>query len=146
MSGVVFNVKGRDIMAHVTNDAGEVKDVPVDNAKSGGLKEVLDALGVKWEIKVEPIRVFACVPDDPKDGVIEVFGPGNYVGEEVPPPELGLGDRPIPKVILDQGDAVYGNECWWGERVEEELKAQRLKMRPISVATWRERQAAKEDV
>jgi hypothetical protein len=57
-----------------------------------------------------------------KDGVIEVFGYGVYEGDHVPPEEAGgfnLG-IPNPRIKLDNGDTVYGCECWWGP--EEEIK------------------------
>lgn len=54
---------------------------------------------------------------------VEFLGYGEYVGDEVPPPEinplLNVGS-PNPKIVLDNGDVVWGCECWWGP--EEEIK------------------------
>lgn len=44
------------------------------------------------------------------DQVVNLLGYGVYVGDEVHP---GLG-RPNPKIVLDNGDVVWGCECWWG--------------------------------
>jgi len=48
---------------------------------------------------------------------VRFFGFGEYVGDEVPPPEinpiLNIG-RPNPKIVLDNGKVVWGCECWWG--------------------------------
>lgn len=57
-----------------------------------------------------------------------LFGYGIYLGNEIPPPEIGcmgvslaqLG-RENPKILLDDGKVVWGCECWWGP--EEQIKA-----------------------
>jgi hypothetical protein len=53
--------------------------------------------------------------------VIEVLGYGEYVGDEIPDEEArGLAEKarqagePNPKIVLDNGDVVWGGECWWG--------------------------------
>ncbi len=52
---------------------------------------------------------------------VHFYGYGIYVGEEVPPDgfagELGVKN---PKILLDNGQIVYGQECWWGS--EEKVK------------------------
>lgn len=53
-----------------------------------------------------------------------LLGYGVYQGQEVPPREVA-GEWsnlqiPNPKILLDNGDVVWGLECWWGS--EEEIK------------------------
>ena len=52
-----------------------------------------------------------------QDEVVNLLGYGVYLGDEVPPPEVGgfnIG-LPNPKLQLDNGDIVWGCECWWGD-------------------------------
>ncbi len=61
-----------------------------------------------------------------KDGVLRLYGFGTYQGETVPPPSVGgfnIG-IPNPTIKLDNGEMVYGCECWWGP--EDEIKKQHL--------------------
>jgi len=55
------------------------------------------------------------------DGVLKVLGNGEYVGDEVPIEAVGMFadmmrkiNHPNPKIVLDNGDVVYGCECWFG--------------------------------
>lgn len=56
-----------------------------------------------------------------KEGTIKFLGFGEYKGEEIPPETAG-GLAPVvsemgkvnPKIELDNGDVVWGCECWWG--------------------------------
>lgn len=52
---------------------------------------------------------------------IYLFGVGVYVGDEVPPadvnPILNIG-RPNPRINLDNGQTVWGCECWWGAEAD----------------------------
>lgn len=68
-------------------------------------------------------RVGAILKSD-DTGTIWLLGYGNYLGEQVPDPELGVSswvmeafgiDRmdPEPCIRLDSGQLVYGCECWW---------------------------------
>lgn len=57
-----------------------------------------------------------------RNGVAEVFGPGVYVGDEVPNkeefPHLAMfadNHIPNPRINLDSGGTVWGCECWWGD-------------------------------
>jgi len=51
---------------------------------------------------------------------IRLFGYGVYVGDEVPPADVGgmgqllrdLG-KTNPRINLDNGGYVFGCECWW---------------------------------
>lgn len=74
---------------------------------------------------------------DQKGDVIRFFGFGVYEGDFVPgkdpadPLPVGwvadmrLPDMPNPRIRLDNGDVVWGCECWWGSeaRVAAALKA-----------------------
>jgi len=73
------------------------------------------------EIKVGD-RVGALL--DCKDGKINFLGYGIYKGRSNVPPEAGglnFGQE-NPRILLDNGDTVYGCECWWGS--EEFVKKQ----------------------
>jgi len=54
---------------------------------------------------------------------IYLFGYGVYQGQEIPPSgfchDMGVVN---PKILLDNGNVVWGHECWWGN--EEEIKKQ----------------------
>lgn len=52
--------------------------------------------------------------------VLYVLGEGTYVGDVIPSLESGLDCRPeigilTPKIVLQDGSAVYGCECFWGD-------------------------------
>ncbi len=57
-----------------------------------------------------------------KDGVVNFLGYGVYAGDEIPDEKavgffaetLRLLGSTNPKIILDNGDVVWGCECWWG--------------------------------
>ena len=64
-----------------------------------------------------------------------VYGFGVYAGDEIPLTAAGwMGEAlrqagvPNPKLILDNGDVVWGCECWWGS---EESVRRRLGDRTI---------------
>ncbi len=69
-------------------------------------------------------RIGAILGADPKTKVIKVLGYGTYDGEFRPE------DWPIenPRLTLDNGQVVWGYECWWGP---EEIMKQKLE-------TWKE--------
>ena len=60
------------------------------------------------------------------------LGYGVYLGHEIPPAEIGGFNfgLPNPKLQLDNGDIVYGCECWWGS--EEQM---RKKIKSFAVVT-----------
>lgn len=57
-----------------------------------------------------------------KDGdTVEFFGYGVYLGDEIPPHNVGgrlLSGAKNPKIRLDDGTIVWGLECWWGSEAE----------------------------
>lgn len=65
------------------------------------------------------IRVLALA--DATGDTARVFGRGVYVGDEVPEgaegffgPEMAVAGLRNPKIVLDNGQVVWGCECWWG--------------------------------
>lgn len=79
------------------------------------------------------------------DGIGELFGYGEYMGELVPDYEGERGtitdllkalNRPNPTIKLDNGEYVYGCECWWGS--EEEVKQRLDKCKEIKMITIEE--------
>lgn len=68
-------------------------------------------------------RIGAILYINEDDCVVSVLGYGTYQGEEKVPQELNPFPFSIttPKLQLDNGDVVWGNECWWGH--EDEMKA-----------------------
>lgn len=61
---------------------------------------------------------------DSTEKQVQLFGFGQYVGDEVPPEEIKfMGvhiSNPNPKIVLDNGKVVWGCECWWGS--EDKIK------------------------
>lgn len=62
-------------------------------------------------------RAGALIGVIPETKTVEYLGVGTYQGDtEIPPKEAGgfnIG-APNPKIVLDNGDTVWGCECWWG--------------------------------
>jgi hypothetical protein len=66
-------------------------------------------------------RVLAVSHSD--ETTLYIFGEGVYMGDERPPDGtpgfLNDGSRPYPpgytnpKILLDSGEVVWGNQCWW---------------------------------
>lgn len=56
--------------------------------------------------------------------VVNWLGYGTYQGEQIPPTGVGGYNYglPTPKLVLDNGDVVWGCESWWGS--EADIKAQ----------------------
>ena len=61
-------------------------------------------------------RVGAILKADPEE--VHLLGYGVYKGDEIPPDGFGV---PNPKIELDNGDIIWGHQCWWGE--EDKVKA-----------------------
>jgi len=77
-------------------------------------------------------RVGAVLSSDDKQ--VNILGFGKYVGDEIPDADAGgLGPLcreagcPNPKIVLDNGDVVWGCECWWGG--EEEVRSRLFQAR-----------------
>lgn len=75
-----------------------------------------------------------------KEGVVRFLGFGTYMGKEVPPENVGgfnIG-LPNPKILLDNGEVVWGCECWWGpeEKVKKEIEGQTIEQ--VSMCSFRE--------
>jgi hypothetical protein len=90
-------------------------------------------------------RVGAILKSDDKD--VYFIGYGTYVGDELPIGIGGFGDllvsinRKNPKIVLDNGDFVFGCECWWAS--EEEVKRRIKDMNIINVDIKKERSDSK---
>lgn len=56
-----------------------------------------------------------------KNNKVIFFGYGTYQGDEIPPEDIGFG-VPNPKIVLDNGQVIWGCQCWWG--TEEQVKKQ----------------------
>ena len=75
----------------------------------------------------------------------DFLGYGVYIGDEIPPEEIGgwlnIG-LPNPKIQLDNGDIVWGMECWWGteEKIKEVISLQ-SKVNIVSIADAREKRS-----
>ena len=84
------------------------------------------------ESKGEAIRTakgdyVIAIRDANKDQV-NIFGCGVYVGDEPCP---YLHDRLNPKIVLDDGNIVWGCECWWCNA--EEFEREQLGSRKINI-------------
>ena len=86
------------------------------------------------------------------DGVVKFLGYGTYEGSQIPETDdikfagLSLKSANIsnPKLKLDNGDIVWGCECWWGP--EEKIKrALETAKEIINVDIKTERQNANQD-
>ena len=55
------------------------------------------------------------------ENTVYFYGYGEYIGDTIPSRGI-LGDAGIknPTIKLDNGQVVYGFECWWGD--EERIK------------------------
>ena len=60
-----------------------------------------------------------------EDGSIDFFGYGVYEGDFVPTEAVGFMadiarevEHTNPRIRLDDGQVVYGCECWWGSEAE----------------------------
>ena len=79
-------------------------------------------------------RVYAIYGADKEKQILKVLGPGTYQGDEVPETAVGwMADAAVksglrnPKILLDNGDVVWGCECWWGEHDPGVLNVQHYK-------------------
>lgn len=75
-------------------------------------------------------RVGAFLSSDSKAKVLKFLGYGTYEGKEAPPKKEGdfisqLG-IPTPKLKLDNGETVWGYQCYWSAQDEMEERIQGL--------------------
>ena len=65
---------------------------------------------------------------DTNETTAYIYGYGTYQGEEIPPSgfchDVGWKN---PKILLDNGSIVWGEECWWGtvQRMGKEFIGER---------------------
>ena len=78
-----------------------------------------------------------------KAGVVHVMGEGKYLGNLVPGPDVrggeffhGLGVT-NPAIKLDNGETVWGFECWWGGVNDMKEKFKGLKWEVVPVCEYR---------
>lgn len=88
----------------------------------------------------QKVRVGAMI--DSKDNVIRFLGYGTLLGFEIPPKEFNddvvFADIPNPKILLDNGDIVWGFECWWMDEFDmRDLLDNALEIRIVSIADYR---------
>lgn len=52
------------------------------------------------------------------EDTVTLYGYGTYQGEEVPPKDIDEFLNEVgfknPKLLLDNGNVVWGCQCWWG--------------------------------
>jgi len=77
-----------------------------------------------------------------KDNVAEIFGYGTYIGEFVPDYEGERGTMsdtlkklqiPNPTIQLDNGELVYGCECWWSSESNMKNKLKDCEIKTITI-------------
>lgn len=96
-------------------------------------------------------RVFAIMDAD--SATVRLFGSGVYVGDEKPDKDqhkfgmvgmLAKEGIENPRINLDNGDVVWGCECWWGpeDELEEILKGKAVA--GVTVAEFRAQAEAEE--
>jgi hypothetical protein len=73
------------------------------------------------------IRVGAICSGDEKTKILKFFGYGVYEGDFIPPANAGgfaqmchEAEVTNPRIKLDNGNTVWGGECWWGP--EDQIK------------------------
>jgi hypothetical protein len=85
-------------------------------------------------------RVGAILTGD--DKVVQLIGFGVYEGDFVPLEAVGMfaeAGRELghlnPRIKLDDGEVVYGCECWWGSEAEvrKQLEGREVLVVPPSV-------------
>lgn len=67
-----------------------------------------------------------------EDNTVYVFGSGIYVGDA----EKDAG-FPTNKIELDDGQVVYGYECWWGPEAVIQERIKNMHIVPYSISDAR---------
>lgn len=78
------------------------------------------------------------------NGPVELFGYGVYAGDAVPVEAVGWtadiareSGLLIPRIELDNGQVVYGCECWWGPEAIVRERLSGREVRYVSIAKVR---------
>lgn len=89
-------------------------------------------------------RIGAILGTSSDGRTLQYLGCGTYQGDHVPPKEIGGFNMglPNPKLVLDNGDIVWGCECWWGSErgIKEQLekyRAQGMTITTVPIAEAR---------
>lgn len=73
---------------------------------------------------------------------VHLIGFGVYEGDHVPPkniyPILHLNGITNPKLVMDDGQVVWGCECWWGSEEKTRLIIGDRDIVVVDMATERE--------
>lgn len=84
--------------------------------------------------KIPGMRVGVFPVDLADDAHAYHYGKGTYEGNFIPPTDFDLGELPkgnlggtlssVPRIQLDSGSRIWGNECFWmtEENFDEALK------------------------
>ncbi len=94
-------------------------------------------------------RVYALRDSDKKQ--VFLYGVGTYVGDEIPSEEaVGLASmaremrKPNPTIKLDDGQVVYGGECWWDKETNLEKFVNGRTVVTVKIADERQKQRSAE--
>lgn len=90
-------------------------------------------------------RIGALLSGDSKS--VKLIGFGIYAGDEVPPADAGgmaeaLNECGVtsPKLILDDGQIVWGCECWWDTESEIRRHMEGHEIIPVNMTEARGRE------
>jgi hypothetical protein len=89
----------------------------------------------------EVYRVFAV--RDATIHRVNLFGFGEYVGDEIPDAAGGYAailrarGQTNPKIVLDNGQVVWGCECWWGKEKDFQKKYGHLEVVDVPIEHFR---------
>jgi hypothetical protein len=77
--------------------------------------------------------------------IVQFFGFGTYEGDFVPEEAVGLFaeigrdmGRINPRIRLDDGEVIYGCECWWGSETEVRKQLEGREVIAVRPSTWRD--------
>lgn len=90
-------------------------------------------------MKHRVLAIIAC-----ENGAVYSLGEGNYVGDFPLPDEIvklfkapSYDGRPIPKIELDNGDVVWGCECYWSEADKMRKHFEGAEWRDVRIGDYR---------
>lgn len=99
-------------------------------------------------------KVLVTFYEDVETKTIYLIGEGTYVGDEIPDSDaMGLaaivreGGGTNPKIVLDDGQVVWGCECWWAAKADAQAQidarlADGWKIEPVNLNAERAEQRA----